>query len=192
MNAAYAIVPSLDEFKAAREQFGYLTSKLQSDETVRLEHGEVESLVNKDGTEILRRLFQGYLDLRAGREETEELLIMSMDGKGIVMRKEGLREVTRKAAERSRNKLCRRLSSGEKKNRKRMAMVGAVYSVAAHIRTAEEMMNLEDSPVWSVKKCSTNLCADIPSTSVPGSCWSMVMRINSNTFVLVFGAMKPR
>jgi hypothetical protein len=59
------------------------------------------------------------------------------------MRFEGLREATRKAAERSRHKLKTRLSRGEKKNRKRMATVAAVYSVAAQPRTAEAVMGLE-------------------------------------------------
>lgn len=76
-------------------------------------------------------------------EATSDPLVLSEDGKGIVMRTEGLREGTRKAAERSRHKLKTRLSRGEKKNRKRMATVAAVYSVAAQPRSAEAVMGLE-------------------------------------------------
>jgi hypothetical protein len=54
MSEAYTIVSSLDEFRAAREQFGYLVNKLQSEETAALEHGDVESLINEEGTEVLR------------------------------------------------------------------------------------------------------------------------------------------
>lgn len=50
-------------------------------------------------------------------EETTAPLIMSLDGKGVVMRPEGLRVVTRKAAEREQHKMKTRLSSGEKRNR---------------------------------------------------------------------------
>ena len=44
--------------------------------------------------------------------------------------KEDLRELTRRAALRAVQKLGSRLSQGEKKNRKRMATVAAVYDVA--------------------------------------------------------------
>jgi len=58
-----------------------------------------------------------------GPEETLDPLVMSEDGKGIVMRKEDLREATKRAAERESHKLKTRLSQGEKRNRKRMATV---------------------------------------------------------------------
>jgi ABC-type cobalamin transport system ATPase subunit len=51
---------------------------------------------------------------------------MSVDGKGVVMRKEDLREQTRKAAKARKHKMGARLSKGEKKNAKRMATVAAV------------------------------------------------------------------
>ncbi len=265
MEEAYLISQSLDEFAAAREQFAYLVSELQSGDTLGMEHGDVEKLISREGNELLRRLLQGHLDLRSVREarredvrgsdgvvrtrcregcertlmslfgkvvirrkgygtagvsslfpldaqlnlppdkyshglrqrvsqevakgsfdaatdsverttggkvpkrQAEELaaeisqdfvafyetrqsqgvectadpLVMSADGKGIVMRKEGLRESTRKAAERAQDKHRTRLGPGEKKNRKRMAMVAAVYSVAPHVRSAEAIMGGE-------------------------------------------------
>lgn len=76
-------------------------------------------------------------------EKTENLLVLTFDGKGVVMRKEGLRECTKKAAEKSK-KLNSRLSPGEKKDRKRMAMVAAVYTVTPHERTAESIMNITE------------------------------------------------
>lgn len=74
-------------------------------------------------------------------DKEEELLIISSDGKGIVMRHEDLREQTRKRAEESTHKLSTRLSRGEKSNRKRMATVAAVYGVEPHERSAEDIMN---------------------------------------------------
>ena len=74
-------------------------------------------------------------------EETADPLILTLDGKGIVMRTEHLREATRKKAEASEPKLDRRVSKGEKKNRKRMATVAAVYSIEPFVRTAEEVMS---------------------------------------------------
>ncbi len=72
-------------------------------------------------------------------EETSDLLILTFDGKGIVMRPDSLRECTKQAAQKE-NKLNSRLSPGEKKDRKRMAQVAAVYTVQAHIRTGESIM----------------------------------------------------
>ncbi len=68
------------------------------------------------------------------------VLVMSQDGKGITLRHDDLREATRKAAEKERHTLSTRLSSGEKRNRKRMATVAAVYDVAAHVRKTSDVI----------------------------------------------------
>lgn len=68
------------------------------------------------------------------------LLVMSADGKGIVMRHEDLREQTRQRAEQDRHKLATRLSRGEKRHRKRMATVATVYEVGRHHRSAQDIM----------------------------------------------------
>ena len=60
------------------------------------------------------------------------------------MRHQDLREATRKAAEKSKRKLKTRLSRGEKRNRKRMATVAAIYEVDPYPRTAEQIMGLEE------------------------------------------------
>jgi hypothetical protein len=58
-----------------------------------------------------------------------DVLVISADGKGIVMRPDSLRPATAKAAAASSSKLATRLSKGEKRNRKRLAEVGAVYDL---------------------------------------------------------------
>lgn len=68
------------------------------------------------------------------------LVVLSFDGKGIVMRKEDLREATRKAAEQGSRKLEKRLTKGEKRNRKRMAEVATVYGVEPFERDAEDVI----------------------------------------------------
>ena len=73
---------------------------------------------------------------------SEALQVLSTDGKGITMRKAGLRACTQKKAALAKNKLETRLSSGEKKDRKRMAQVVTVYSVNRCQRTAEEIIKL--------------------------------------------------
>ena len=69
-----------------------------------------------------------------------DLLTLTCDGKGIVMRTESLREGTRKAAESKTTKLKTRLSRGEKSNRKRMAEVGAVYDCTPVSRGAFDIL----------------------------------------------------
>lgn len=267
MQPAYTLIRGLEEFTAAREQFAALVNQLQSNQVLRMEHGEVEELITHEGTELLRRLLQGHLDLRTVKEtKREEVkgsdgvlrrhvreacqrglmtlfgevtvrrlgygargegsvfpldgelnlprdsyshgirrrlaeevarssfdeavlglerttggkvpkrqaealaaqvsqdfeafyasrgsdepeptldpLVMSLDGKGIVMRREDLREATRKAAEREQHKLKTRLSQGEKRNRKRMATVATVYSIEGQVRNAEAIMGLKEA-----------------------------------------------
>jgi len=76
----------------------------------------------------------------SGREQSGDLLIISVDGKGVVMRREDLRPATKAAAEKEEHKLEHRLSKGEKGNRKRMAMVAAVYTIASFIRSPEDIV----------------------------------------------------
>ena len=260
---AYTTETGFDEFAAAKEQFEKLIGELRSESTQNVEHGDVESLIAREGNELLRRLMQGYLDQRAEAEEplavvvgadgqerryyrarsrelmtlfgvvtvsrlgysghrldsvfpldealnlppdkysqglrrkvglevakgsfdeavmaieegtgakvpkrqTEQLsraisvdfdefyanlpmepgsglLVMSVDGKGVVMRHQDLREATRKAAEKSKRKCKARLSRGEKRNRKRTATVAAVYEVDPYPRTAEQIMGLDEA-----------------------------------------------
>jgi hypothetical protein len=265
MNIAY--VNSLDFlfFSDAKEQFDLIISQLQSEDQASSEHGKIEQYINLQGHELMRRLFQGYLDMKAAnevqhpfvisadgdklnhvkaqtsrkltslfgeltitrksysqrqqasqfpldaqlnlcddqysdgiryrvaqealknsfdnaietikkttggyvpkrqslnlardvaqdfeafyqqnchikREETQDLLVLTFDGKGIVMCPDSLRACTQKAAKKSK-KLNSRLSPGEKKDRKRMAQVAAVYSVLPHIRTADAIMKHDE------------------------------------------------
>lgn len=289
MSEISIIQSSIDEtFQTANNQFQALLGHLSSNLTQHLEHGEVENIIKKDGTEILRSILQGHLDLRALNEQQQEtvigtdgvirshhrmncsrklmslfgevevhrigyaargkssvylmdeelnlsqdkyshglqelvmhetsqhsfdeavanidrntgghvgkrqvealtveisqdfesfykqgsadtddsneeiddaevpLLVMTTDGKGIVMRQEDLRAATKKAAENEQHKLKTRLSRGEKRNRKRMATVAAVYDVQRYMRSAEEIMGqaertgkrpkIENKRVWA-------------------------------------------
>jgi hypothetical protein len=82
---------------------------------------------------------QFYASRTTSEQATGALQVITTDGKGVVMRREDLREATKKAAERNRHKLGKRLSRGEKRNRKRMATVAAVYNIAPFVRTAEQV-----------------------------------------------------
>lgn len=71
---------------------------------------------------------------------TGKLVVVTSDGKGVPMRKDHLREETRKAAEAEAHKLEKRLSKGEKNHRKRMATVASVFTLEAKPRTAEDIL----------------------------------------------------
>ncbi|MEO7193580.1 MAG: ISKra4 family transposase, partial [Pseudonocardiaceae bacterium] len=69
----------------------------------------------------------------------DDVLVLSCDGKGIVMRADALRPATAAAAAKATPKLATRLSKGEKRNRKRMAEVGAVYDATPAVRTPADI-----------------------------------------------------
>lgn len=73
------------------------------------------------------------------------LLVLSCDGKGVVMRPDALRPATAKAAASTNPKLATRLSKGEKRNRKRMAEVGAVYDTTPVARSPADILPSDDA-----------------------------------------------
>lgn len=119
----------------------------------------VETIARTTGAKIAKRQveqvaarsaadFDAFYELRQLRAIGEpppspskpEILVLSTDGKGVVMRKEDLREETRKAAEREEKKLKHRTSKGERPYRTRMAQVAAVYDVAPHVRRPADVV----------------------------------------------------
>ena len=83
-----------------------------------------------------------------GPGEEYKILVITADGKGIVMHPDGLRDATRQALEQERHKQQTRLSPGEKKNRKRMATVVSVYEVDPYPRSPEQILDREQKPPW--------------------------------------------
>jgi hypothetical protein len=73
-------------------------------------------------------------------EQAGPIMVVTVDGKGVVMRHEDLRAATQKKAQSTQHKLTSRLSRGEKRNAKRMATVAAVYTIQPYIRTAEDVL----------------------------------------------------
>ena len=256
-------VADANPFVPARDQFENVIARLDGDETRRMTHAEVERLLQTDGTELLRRLFQGHLDARgvgeattpvvgadtvartharisdrelvtvfgpvrvarmgygqrkvkslyprdaelnlppesyshgvrrhvaeeaargsfdeavqavgrttgaevakrqveqlapraaadfdafydsravatpAEADKTAPILVLTTDGKGVVMRPEALREATRKAASKRERKLRKRLAKGEKTSTRRMATVASVYTIAPFYRAPEDIV----------------------------------------------------
>ena len=99
---------------------------------------QVEELVIRAAADF-DAFYKGQYEYRPS-EQTGSILVITADGKGVVMRREDLREATKKKAEKTKHKLLNRLSRGEKRNAKRMATVAGVYTVAPYPRTAEDVL----------------------------------------------------
>lgn len=68
-----------------------------------------------------------------------DLLVLTTDGKGIVMRHESLRDQAKKRAAVSSKK--RQSNAKEKLNRKRMAQVASIYFIARFVRKPEDIVD---------------------------------------------------
>jgi hypothetical protein len=123
--------------------------------------GAVEAIGRATGQQLGKRQVEGlarsaaadfdafYTSRLRPVGERCDVLVISCDGKGVIMRPDALRPATRKAAETTTNKLETRLSKGEKRNRKRMAEVGAVYDAAPAPRSPDDVLSSsgqEDRP----------------------------------------------
>jgi hypothetical protein len=106
---------------------------------------QVEELVLRAAQDF-DAFYQRRQALAGDGQGTGSILAISVDGKGVTMRPQDLREQTRKAAEARTHKMGTRLSKGEKKNAKRMATVAAVYTIAPFVRTPEELIGDSSCP----------------------------------------------
>jgi hypothetical protein len=116
------------------------------DEVVEIVHDYTGSTIAKRQVEQLAiraaQDFDAFYEQReVEREKTDDLLVISTDGKGVVLRHEHLREATRLAAEKKVYKLETRLAPGEKSDRKRMAQVATVYSIAPWQRSPADVLH---------------------------------------------------
>jgi hypothetical protein len=108
-----------------------------------------------------------YATRKPACSATEDVLVLSCDGKGVVMRPDALRPATAAAAAKATPKLATRLSRGEKRNRKRMAEVGTVYDCAPAARgpadilpaTEDERAAAAPGPVASNKWLTASIVA---------------------------------
>jgi hypothetical protein len=73
-------------------------------------------------------------------QETSTVVVLSVDGKGVPMRKADLRAETRQAAEAHQAPRGSRRPQGERGHTKRMATVATVYTIAPWVRTPADIM----------------------------------------------------
>ena len=86
-----------------------------------------------------------YLQRQAPVGAVTDVLVISCDGKGIVIRPGALRPATARAAASTNPKLATRLSKGEKRNRKRLTEVGAVYDATPVPRITADILPGNDT-----------------------------------------------
>lgn len=83
-----------------------------------------------------------YRQKIAGPATADMPLVIQVDGKGVVMRPEALREATRRAAEAKRQQGRQaRLAPGEKPNRKRMATIACVHDTVPAKRRPHDIIH---------------------------------------------------
>src|SRR5213595_3126181 len=126
--------------EAARGSFAEAAWSLAQATGQRLGNRQVEQLTQRAAVD-----FDAFYATRSPPLcEAGEVLVLSCDGKGVVMRPQALRPATAKAA--TSRKLATRLSKGEQRHRKRLAEVGCVYDCAPIPRTPGEVLPAPDQP----------------------------------------------
>jgi hypothetical protein len=126
----------LAAIESTRGSFEHAVAAIARATGVGIGKRQVESLTGSAAADI----DTFYATRQVGPCTPDVLLVMSADGKGIVMRPDALRPATAKAAATASTKLSTRLSKGEKRNRKRMAEIGAVYDAAPVVRTSPDVI----------------------------------------------------
>jgi hypothetical protein len=123
--------------EAVRGSFAAATEQLRTTCGVRIGSRQVQDLVVHAACDI-EDFYAAASPVPAG---PGTLLVLTFDGKGIVMRPDALREATAKAAAaKGANTYKTRLASGEKNGRKRMAEIAAVYDADPAVRTAADIL----------------------------------------------------
>jgi hypothetical protein len=115
----------------------------------------VETLESYTGAQVPKRQFeelvgraaQDFEDFYEARQaqarvapDTGDILVLTVDGKGVVMLPEDLREATRRAATKREGAFNARLGQGRRLHAKRMASVAAVYTIEPFVRTPEDIL----------------------------------------------------
>lgn len=127
----------LAAIEAVRGSFDDAKAAIERACGARIGKRQIEQLAERAACDI-----EAYYRAQAPGACTDDtLLVASVDGKGIVMRPEHLREATApSAAAKGGNAMRTRLATGEKNGRKRMAMLGTVYDLEPAPRTAADVI----------------------------------------------------
>jgi len=130
----------LSAIESTRGSFEEAKEAIRRSSGVEVGKRQVEQLAQRSAVD-----FEDFYEA-ADHEAVDDadVLVLSCDGKGIVMRPDALRPGTAKAAAEAKTKLKTRLSKGEKSARKRMAEVAAVYDVTPVVRAPDDIIGRDD------------------------------------------------
>ena len=103
---------------------------------------QVEDLARRAAADV--EIFYDEKRRQPGTGTGTDALVISADGKGIVMRPDALRAATMRAARQDKHKLKSRLSKGEQRNSKRMAELAVVYDATPVPRTPSDVFSRSD------------------------------------------------
>lgn len=132
--------------EGAKNSFDEVVLSIQSNTGAAVPKRQIEQLATRAAQDF-DAFYQRRHDQALAQQAPGSVLVLSADGKGVVMRSEDLREATRKAAGARKHKLATRLSKGEKRNAKRMATVAAVYTIAPYVRQPENIIRTRIVPL---------------------------------------------
>lgn len=136
--------------QASKESFDEVIKSISDMSAAKVAKRQVEELVDRAAKDFDDFYETKSVQTQEQVAETASLMVLQTDAKGIVMRKQDLREATRKAAQKRHQKMSKRLSPGEKPNAKRMAQVAAVYTIEPYPRTPQQIVN-QLEPVHEVE-----------------------------------------
>ena len=123
--------------EAARGSMEAARAAVERAAGVRIAKRQLEELARRAAADV--EAF--YLNRVAGTAPDGHPLVLTFDGKGIVMLPGALRPATARAAASAEGKLATRLSPGEKNGRKRMAELACVYDAVPVPRTADDVVS---------------------------------------------------
>jgi len=151
--------------EAAKQSFDETVTSLERLTGTTVGKRQVEELVQRAAVD-----FDAFYVLRSAKAQPQQsngsILVISADGKGVVMLPRDLREATRKAAQKATFKLEKRLTKGEKRDRKRWRRwrrCTAWALTSARPRTS--------SVAWHRTRKRCRLRAQDPRASGSGPAW---------------------
>lgn len=137
--------------EATRGSFDDATEAIERETGTRVGKHQVEDLTARAAIDV----DAFYETRKAPPGETGDVLVVTCDGKGVVMRPDALRPATAQAAATATPKLGTRLSKGEKRGRKRMAEVASVCDTTPVVRCVTDILPANDDEAAKVKRGPT-------------------------------------
>ena len=125
--------------EAARGSFDEGVKTLEMYTGAHVPKRQFEELVKRAAQDFEAFYAQRQSDAGADRQ-TGSILVLTVDGKGVAMLPEDLRERTQRAAQARAKTFTARLGGGRLLHAKRMASVAAIYTVEPFLRTPEQIL----------------------------------------------------